>query len=259
MTGQLVVTVLAAVLLAAAAVKLVTSRRGGLSWPQGPNFLKLHVPLPAVLVGEVLAGTAPLWVERLLLSGLVLGVAFALITLAALTLQGRECACFGIPGMRVGTLHVAGCAAAAVAGLGVAVLDPAPVAPATRALLLLVTTSVASAALLLGGRVARRQVEVSAGACLRTAVRVEILTSATCTACAGLKLLYAGGPPHPAVRWSELGPGDEHPRVDRRDLQFPCALAYDEADTLTCPPQQGLAECHTLLQQFAAPAVDVAR
>lgn len=250
MDGRTVVLcVLGGFLLATAVLKIVSHARGRLAWPDGPNLLRIHIPLRVAIVAEVSAGAAPLLDHQRLAALLVFG-AYAAITVGAWTLRGRDCACFGIDGLRVGRWHVAACAAATAAAAAIMVAAPqqGPM-PA-----LWISTVVVAVVGLAGGAAAlRRRVEVSGGGCLDRAVRLQILTLPDCGACAGLKLLYRASAGRDVIWW-EVGSDDLPPTLAAvsREVQYPCAVAVDVDGQPTCPPREGLPQCQQIIDTFRA-------
>ena len=60
LTMAAVLAVLGAFVFATAAIKTVAYARGRLAWPDGPNLLRMHIPLGVAVTFEGVAGAAPL-------------------------------------------------------------------------------------------------------------------------------------------------------------------------------------------------------
>lgn len=244
-----VLCVLGGFTFATAVVKLVARVRGRLVWPDGPNLLRVHIPLWVAVAAEVAAGAAPLLGHQRLAAFLLFWVYIA-ITLGAWTLRGRDCACFGIDGLKVGPWHVAGCATAAASA---ALIMIAPPRQGSMPGLWVAIVVLAVAGLAVAAAAVRRRVEVSSTGCLDRAVELQVLTLPDCGACAGLKLLYKTTSGR-NVTWWEVG-RDELPQnltAVTRDVQYPCTVAVDAEGAITCPPREGLPQSQQIIDTFRA-------
>lgn len=249
LTMAAVLAVLGAFVFATAAIKTVAYARGRLAWPDGPNLLRMHIPLGVAVTFEGVAGAAPLLGHQRLAAVLLFGV-YSAITVGAWTLRGRDCACFGIDGVKVGRWHVVGCGAAATSAF---VIMIGPAGGASMPWLWVASVIFAVAGLSIAAAALRRRVEISSAGCLDRAVSLHILTLPDCGACAGLKLLYrsssAGG-----ITWWEVGHDDLPTNLAAvaPEVQYPCTVAVDAHGVLTCPPREGLPQSQQVIDAFRA-------
>jgi hypothetical protein len=243
-----VLLALAGVLLGSAASKTVAAARGTLSWPEGPVFLWWPVPVRAVIALEVAVALAVAFLPSTVLAGVVVAAAYGLLVLAAATLRGRSCACFGLTGGKIGWQHVAANASASAAALVAGVVigsSSAPSPPARLVAVALAGLAVTGAALL----AARRHVAAQSSEeerCLARAQEVLVLTMEECPACRALRLLLDGAGRR--VRW-HIVVGDD-PMGALAEDRYPCAVALDADGEPTCPPRWGLADAQRLAESF---------
>ncbi len=86
------------VLIGTAGAKLWAIAGMRLAWPQGANFLSLHLSSGFVIAVEILAAAAALALPSARLACLILAGVYAAFVIGAITLRGQECGCFGVSG-----------------------------------------------------------------------------------------------------------------------------------------------------------------
>ena len=102
----------AGILLGTAGAKIQAAAHTRLAWPQGANFLRLHLSSGFVIAVEIVTAAIALALPGARPACLVLALVYAAFVVGATTLRGQECGCFGIDGMTVGPVHIGGCALA---------------------------------------------------------------------------------------------------------------------------------------------------
>ena len=102
----------AGILLGTAGAKIQAAAHTRLAWPQGANFLRLHLSSGFVIVIEIVTAAIALALPSARPACFVLALVYAAFVVGATTLRGQECGCFGIDGMTVGPVHIGGCALA---------------------------------------------------------------------------------------------------------------------------------------------------
>lgn len=250
MTAWYLLLGLAGVLVGSAAAKTVAAARGTLSWPKGPVLLWWEVPARAAIGLEIVAALVASMLPSALLAGALLAVSYGLLTVAAVTLRGRSCACFGAVGGRIGWLHVAvnafAAGSAAVLGVLAAAGPPPPLwaRPLAVAVVALAVTGWSVIAM------RRHETTQSAqdDACLGDARSVLVLTMEGCPACRALRMVLEGSGSR-AIRWHLVTDEDE-PIARLAEGQYPCAVALDVGGEPTCPPRWGLADAKRLVDTF---------
>lgn len=242
----------AGVLVGTAAAKSWAAARMRLAWPQGANFLNLHLSSGFVVAVEILAAAAALALPSARLACLILACVYAAFVIGASTLRGQECGCFGVGGMKVGRLHVCGCALAAAALTSAAVLGDAVASPlparlasaATVALVIMLATAAWN----------RRSTQVQVP--IAEYDRLLVVLSPTCTACSALKIMEkhevndieADG----TIRWIDR---DSEPGTRLREAGvhvsvFPSVVFMSTADPSGARVESGLQECREVLQSW---------
>ena len=98
------------VLLGTAGAKIWAAARTRLAWPEGANFLRFHLSSNFVIAAEIVVSAIALAVPGYRIVSLLLAIIYAGFVVGATTLKGQECGCFGIEGMKVGSVHIWGCA-----------------------------------------------------------------------------------------------------------------------------------------------------
>ncbi|MDO5286452.1 MAG: hypothetical protein Q4G45_06465 [Actinomycetia bacterium] len=248
---ELVLVVLATFLMATAGVKILALGRGWILWPSGPNLLLFHVSARLAIAAELVAGVLPLVLPWPRVTAGLLAALYAVITVGAQTLHGRECACFGVRGMKVGWAHILGCAGAAVVAAGVALRTVTPAPWSVLGPVWAGAVVVWAGGLLLGGRILQSRVDPSAGGCLERARRLQVFTLADCSACTALKLL-SGAAEDPSVDWYVVGEDTltAQQTAAIQGAQYPSLLAVDALGEPVCPRQEGLPDCQRTLTEF---------
>ena len=122
------------VLLGTAGAKIWAAARTRLAWPQGANFLRFHLSSSFVIAAEIVVSAIALAIPGHRIVSLLLAIIYAGFVVGATTLKGQECGCFGIEGMKVGPVHIWGCALTAAALLASAVGSEEIVSPVPFAL-----------------------------------------------------------------------------------------------------------------------------
>ncbi|KXK59278.1 hypothetical protein AWW66_25110 [Micromonospora rosaria] len=252
MIGWYLLLLLAGVLAGSGLAKGIAAARGELQWPEGAVLLRWSIPASVVIgleaTAALLAALLPIgWLTGVLITG-----GYALLVVAAVTLRGRECACFGLRGSKITAWHVAvNVVATLAAALSTAILGvsaPAgPALPARLAVVMIVGALVAGAAHLLARLHATAQIRQSA-TCLGQAHTVLVLTMPGCPACEALRVLLESTGPS-ALRWREVATRDD-PHADLADGRYPCAVALDIHGQPTCPPRWGVADIKQLVNAF---------
>ncbi|WP_257493978.1 hypothetical protein [Actinomyces wuliandei] len=256
-SGTLILTLLVGgatgVLLGTAAAKAWAAARARLAWPQGANFLHLHLSLGLVVAVEVLASAVALSLPSLRLACLVLAAVYAAFVVGATTLRGQECGCFGVEGMTVGPLHIWGCALTSAAlGLVAFLGDGLTAARPARLAAAVATALVMTLALqLLRGREA-----ASARASQEHHDRLLVVLSPTCPACSALKIMEnhdvsdteAAG----TVTWVDQ---DSQPAAALRQAgvdisSYPAVVSLDSTNPARAQVRSGLQECREVLQSW---------
>lgn len=185
---ELVQSLLVAVLVTSAVGKIRLWRRDEDPWPEGKNFLWLHVPLWGVVLAEavvIFLYLVPSYVEPAL-SGLVLGLIYFGFAVAAYTLKGRKCACFGVQGKPIGWLRImANTAAGLLAFSTVTVSFPAG-SIFDRVVQVAVLSSVLLAAFAVHDAVRRKKFEE---AIISNDTDLYLIMAPGCAACDALKRL----------------------------------------------------------------------
>lgn len=242
----------AGVLLGTAGAKLWATARMRLAWPEGANFLNLHLSSGFVIAVEILTAAAALALPSARLACLILAGVYAAFVIGATTLRGQECGCFGVAGMKVGRLHIWGCALAAVALTVAAVLGDAVASPVLARLAI-----AAASALLMTLAVSlwnRRSTQEQAPRAEHD--RLLVVLSPTCTACSALKIMEkhelndieADG----TIRWVDR---DSEPATRLREAGvdvsvFPSVVSMSTADPSDARVESGLQECREVLQSW---------
>ncbi|GAA4902698.1 hypothetical protein LX16_0193 [Stackebrandtia albiflava] len=253
MIGWIVMSAAAAVLAAAAILKAVDAAANRLEWPTGPVLLRWRIPVGLAVTGEVLAAVAVVVAPGRWTAAAVLAGAYGVLALAAHTLRGSQCACFGALGGRVTTWHVAAdVAVIPVVAAAAALAGPAPAIPLRAGMVAVITAAVAGTVTVLSRR-RRRIVRDSTSDCLRHAHHVRVLTLKGCSGCEALLTLRGGR--GGAVVWHQVT-GDDDPYARDADGQFPCAIVVDDEGRALCPPVWGLADIDDLLDRQTALALD---
>lgn len=239
------------VLLGTAGAKIWAATRAHLAWPEGANFLRLHLSSNFVIAAEIVVSTIALAVPDYRASCLLLAIIYAGFVIGATTLRGQECGCFGIEGMKVGPAHIWGCALTAAVLLTTAVSSEAIVSPRPlRLMAALISAVVMTAAMQLWNRLSRTEVDDT------NHDRLLIVLSPTCTACSALKVME-----NHDVDDSELG--GTILWVDRDSEQvsslreagaeiaaYPAVVSMRSADPSDAHVQSGLRECREVLQSW---------
>lgn len=241
---------LAGILLGSALSKGLALRRGTLDWPEGPVFLWWPVP-PRVAIGlELSAAVVAAGLPWPAASGALVAGAYAILLVAAVTLYGRACACFGSAGGRVGWSHVAANGIGAVSAVVLGVAATSEEIPPWS-----VRTSIVAAVALLVGALSfiRTHLQLSSRAdtdeiCLADARSIRIVTVEGCPACRALRMLLETTNSR-AITWHMVGHTDQDGE-SREDDRYPCAIALDGAGEPTCPPRTGLADAKQLVDAF---------
>ncbi len=240
----------AGVLLGSAAAKLIASLRGELSWPRGPVLLWWAIPAWVVITLEATAALTGALLPAPWLLGSLLAMAYGLLTVGAVTMRGRSCACFGVTGRKIGGGHIAANAGVAVISLTLGLLPQSASQPGvwTRlAIVALVGLAVAGGSFVAMLRRAATGASKDA-ACVRDADSILILTMQGCPACSALHMLLDGVSGQ-AIRWHMVS-GQEDPYAVLADGQYPCAVPLDAGDTPTCSPRWGLSDIKRLVDTF---------
>ncbi len=248
---EILLSLLAGILTASAVAKIVAHAKGTLAWPHGQNFLLWHVPLAVVVVGELLVGIAFLAATPVWFAGAILGVSYALMAAAAGTLRGRECACFGIEGMRVGPAHVIVNVTGAFTAGTIAVVARGEMDIRARSLYLLSSTIVALTCMTIA-QTHLRKTNGGLGTCVERGARIEVMTSPDCAACAALRMMLESDFEAESVTWlgveTKTGADDLKKYAPRARL--PCVLVFDERGFMCCSPQEGLPRAEKLVSVF---------
>ncbi len=242
----------AGALLGTAGAKLWARARMRLGWPEGANFLSLHLSSGFVIFVEIVVATAALALPSARLACLILAAVYAAFVIGAITLRGQECGCFGVAGMKVGRLHVWGCAVAAAA-LAVAALVRGTVASPALARLALAAASalLMTLAIALWNRWSRQGQTPSA-----EHDRLLVVLSPTCTACSALKIMEkhevndveADG----TIRWIDRDSGSAA-RLREAGVNvsvFPSVVSMSTTDPTDAHVDSGLQECREVLQTW---------
>lgn len=240
------------VLIGTAGAKLWAIAGMRLAWPQGANFLSLHLSSGFVIAVEVLVAVAALALANTCLACLILAGVYAAFVIGAITLRGQECGCFGVSGMKVGRLHICGCALAAAALTSAAVLGDAVASPVPARLAIAATSAlVVMVPIALWNRRSRQEPAPSA-----EYDRLLVVLSPSCTACAALKIMEkhevndieADG----TIRWIDR---DSEPGTRLREggvhvSVFPSVVFMSTADPSGARVESGLQECREVLQSW---------
>lgn len=240
----------AGVLLGTAGAKLWAASRMRLSWPQGVNFLRFHLSSGLVIAVEVLAGVTALMVPGTWLACLILALVYVSLVIGASTLRGQECGCFGVSGMTVGSVHIWGCASAAVALTAVSLSGRGVIVP-----VLLRCAAALGAALVMALAVAVWNRRGSENGSVEDDYLLVVL-SPTCTACSALKVMEkhevndveADG----RIRWVDR---DSEETILLRDAgvdisSYPSVVSVSSAVPAEARVGTGLQTCREVLQSW---------
>jgi membrane protein len=241
------------VLLGTAGAKAWAAARARLMWPKGANFLRFHLSAGLVIAAEVLASVAALSLPSLGLSCFVLALVYATFVVGATTLRGQECGCFGVEGMRVGPVHIWGCAAtSAILGFLAATNYGATASRPARLAVALITGLVIVLAFQLWKAWSKRREERAA----EQHDRLFVVLSSSCTACSALKTLEnreisdteAAGTIHWVDENSESAASIREAGVEISG--FPAVVSLSSADPASALVRSGLQECREVLQSW---------
>lgn len=239
------------VLLGTAWAKIWAAARTRLAWPEGANFFRLHLSSNFVIAAEIVVSTIALVVPNFRLSSLLLAIIYAGFVVGATTLKGQECGCFGIEGLKVGPVHIWGCALTTAALLANASGSNEIASPRSLRLVVALASAFAmNIAMLLWNRLADIDVDKT------NHDQLLIVLSPTCTACSALKVME-----NHDVNDSELDgtilwvDRDSEQIVSLRragvDVSaYPAVVSMSSVDPSDAHVQSGLRECREVLQSW---------
>lgn len=185
---DLVQSLLVAVLAVSALGKVSAWVRDEDPWPEGANFLWLHVPLWLVVAAEAVVTAmylAPTHVDPAL-SGMALGLIFLGFAVAAYTLKGRRCACFGARGKPIGWPRITANTAAGLLAFGTVAAGFPGEDPLERAVLVAVFSAALLSAFAVRDFVGRKSFEKVSGA---EDAELYLVMAPGCAACKALDRL----------------------------------------------------------------------
>ena len=169
----------------------------------------------------------------------------------ATTLKGQECGCFGIEGMKVGSVHIWGCALTAAVLLASAAGNEEITSPRLlRLVVALASAVVMTVAMQLWNRLTRIEVDDT------NHDQLFIILSPTCTACSALKVMenhdVNDSELDGTILWvdrdSEQIASLREAGVDVR--AYPAVVSMSSADPSNAHVQSGLRECREVLQSW---------
>lgn len=190
---------------------------------------------------------------------------YAALTVVAVALRGRRCACFGARrGKALGVRHIAAnLLAAFIASAATAGGDAdAEAGAAARGGTSLAAVVLCFAVVTLLDRRRAAPVPAPATACAEAVYAVDLYVSENCPSCRSLKQLVANMEParRDAVRITVLEAGDELPDIVA-GLGVPCAVGRDAGDQPACPSVDGIGQVKSLIDRVVirpAATVDAA-
>ena len=239
------------VLLGTAGAKIWAAARTRLAWPEGANFLRFHLSSNFVIAAEIVVSAIALAIPGHRIVSLLLAIIYAGFVVGATTLKGQECGCFGIEGMKVGPVHIWGCALTAAALLASAVGSEEIVSPRPlRFAVALASAVVMTVAMQLWNRLTRIEIDDAHHD------QLFIVLSPTCTACSALKVME-----NHDVNDSELDgtilwvDRDSQQATSLREAgvdvsAYPAVVSMSSADPSNAHVQSGLRECREVLQSW---------
>ena len=226
------------VLLGTAGAKIWAAARTRLAWPEGANFLRFHLSSNFVIAAEIVVSAIALAVPGYRIVSLLLAIIYAGFVVGATTLKGQECGCFGIEGMKVGSVHIWGCALTAAVLLASAAGNEEITSPRLlRLVVALASAVVMTVAMQLWNRLTRIEVDDT------NHDQLFIILSPTCTACSALKVME-----NHDVNDSEQIASLREAGVDVR--AYPAVVSMSSADPSNAHVQSGLRECREVLQSW---------
>jgi len=239
------------VLLGTAGAKIWAAARTRLAWPEGANFLRFHLSSNFVIAAEIVVSAIALAVPGYRIVSLLLAIIYAGFVVGATTLKGQECGCFGIEGMKVGSVHIWGCALTAAVLLASAAGNEEITSPRLlRLVVALASAVVMTVAMQLWNRLTRIEVDDT------NHDQLFIILSPTCTACSALKVMEnhdandseLAGAMRGVDRDSEQIASLREAGVDVR--AYPAVVSMSSADPSNAHVQSGLRECREVLQSW---------
>lgn len=245
----------AGILLGTAGAKIQAAAHTRLAWPQGANFLRLHLSSGFVIAVEIVTAAIALALPSARPACLVLALVYAAFVVGATTLRGQECGCFGIDGMTVGPVHIGGCALASVLLALVALVGGSAAAPRPGriALAILLAAAIVLAAQLWSNRRAAHATRAGEG---EDYDRLLVVLSPTCSACSALKIMekhevddaeFDG-----AIQWVDR---DSAQAASLREAGveisgYPAVVSVATGDPTGARVESGLRECREVLQSW---------
>lgn len=238
------------VLLGTAGAKIWAAARKELTWPEGANFLSLHLSSTFVITAEILVSLLALTTTDHRIAALALAVIYAGFVIGATTLRGQECGCFGIAGMRVGAVHIWGCALTAAVLLASALGAPEASPRPERLYVAVATAIIMTAAMQLWSRWSLTEIEQD------DHNRLYVVLSPTCSACSALAVMenhhIGDSESDGTIRWIDR---DSDPAVSLRDAgvsipSYPAVVSLSTTDPATAQVASGLRECREVLQSW---------
>ena len=239
------------VLLGTAGAKIWAAARTRLAWPEGANFLRFHLSSNFVIAAEIVVSAIALAVPGYRIVSLLLAIIYAGFVVGATTLKGQECGCFGIEGMKVGSVHIWGCALTAAVLLASAAGNEEITSPRLlRLVVALASAVVMTVAMQLWNRLTRIEVDDT------NHDQLFIILSPTCTACSALKVME-----NHDVNDSELDgtilwvDRDSEQIVSLRNAgvdvsAYPAVISMSSVDPSDAHVQSGLRECREVLHSW---------
>lgn len=239
------------VLLGTAGAKTWAAARTRLAWPEGANFLRLHLSSSFVIAAEIVVSAIALIVSDYRVASLLLAVIYSGFVVGATTLKGQECGCFGIEGMKVGPAHIWGCAVAAAALLVSVVSSEEITSPRdVRLVIALASAVVMTAAMQLWNHLNRTETDNT------NHDQLLIILSPTCTACSALKVMENHDVNDSELDGSILWVDRDSEQVSSLreagvDVSaYPAVVSMRSADPSDAQVQSGLGECREVLQSW---------
>ena len=204
-----------------------------------------------LIAAEIVVSAIALAVPGYRIVSLLLAIIYAGFVVGATTLKGQECGCFGIEGMKVGSVHIWGCALTAAVLLASAAGNEEITSPRLlRLVVALASAVVMTVAMQLWNRLTRIEVDDT------NHDQLFIILSPTCTACSALKVMenhdVNDSELDGTILWvdrdSEQIASLREAGVDVR--AYPAVVSMSSADPSNAHVQSGLRECREVLQSW---------